>query len=163
MRYEIQQKFFALADSYIIRNGDGDPVYQVKGRWLSIGDKLSFQDMEGNELALIREKLLSWGPSYVIEQNGKTTHVKKHLFTFFKCRFTVDVPGPDDIEASGSLLDYEYTFERDGDTVAEVSKRWFAFRDRYGVEIAEGENAVLILASTVVIDLVCHGEKKDEH
>ena len=59
----------------------------------------------------------------------------------------------------GDFFDHEYRFTRDGRTAAEVSKRWFGFRDTYGVDIAEGENDVLILACTVVIDLAT--EKKD--
>ena len=51
---------------------------------------------------------------------------------------------------------------RDGRTVATVSKQWFTFRDTYGVEIEDGEDAVLILASAVVVDMACHeDEKKD--
>jgi uncharacterized protein YxjI len=79
---------------------------------------------------------------------------EKH-FTLFRCKFSVDVPGPDDLEAQGSFLDYDYKFTRGGHTAAEVSKSWFSMRDTYGVEIADGEDAVLILASTVVIDMVC--------
>jgi uncharacterized protein YxjI len=45
--------------------------------------------------------------------------------------------------------------------VAEVSKRWFSFSDTYGVDIADGEDDTLILASTVVIDMVCHGDRKN--
>ena len=86
--------------------------------------------------------------------------VKKHLFTLFRCTFTVDVPGPDDIEAQGSFLDMEYTFTRAGQTIAEVSKRWFSFNDSYGVDIHDGQDDVLILASTVVIDMVCHSDQK---
>lgn len=44
--------------------------------------------------------------------------------------------------------------------VATVSKRWFSFVDSYGVEIAAGVDPVLILASTVVIDMACH-QKSD--
>ncbi len=86
--------------------------------------------------------------------------VKKHLFTLFRCRFTVDVPGPDDLEAQGKFLDREYTFSRSGRTVATVSQRWFTWADTYGVDIVDGEDEVLILASTVVIDMACHGDKK---
>jgi len=50
----------------------------------------------------------------------------------------------------------EYTFTRAGQSVAEVSKRWFTLTDSYGVDIQEGEDDLLILASTVVIDMVCH-------
>jgi uncharacterized protein YxjI len=82
--------------------------------------------------------------------------VKKALFTLLHCRFSVDVPGPDDLEAQGDFTEHEYTFERAGRTVATVSKRWFAWTDTYGVDIAEGEDDILILASSVVIDLSCH-------
>ena len=166
MRYRMREKIFSLGDGFVIQDADGNDRFYVDGKMFSIGDKLSFQDMQGNELAYIREKLLSWGPSYVIEYPGgvdadrRSATVKKHLFTFFRCAFTVDVPGPDDLEATGSLLDHEYEFQRRGRTVATVSKKWFSFTDSYGIDVKEGENDVLILASAVVIDLCCHGDEK---
>ncbi len=44
--------------------------------------------------------------------------------------------------------------------VAEVSKKWFSFTDTYGVDVAAAEDAVLVLASTVVIDMICHPDEK---
>ena len=162
MRYLMKQKLFCFGDDFAIKNEAGDDVFFVDGRAFSIGNKLSFQDMNGRELAFIRQILLSWGPTYEITRDGQLAAVvKKHLFTFFRCAFTVDVPGPDDIEAQGSFLDMEYTFERGGRTVAEVSKRWFSFSDTYGVDITDGQDDILILASTVVIDMICHGDGKN--
>jgi uncharacterized protein YxjI len=115
--------------------------------------------MQGQELAFIHQKLLAWGPTYEIyRDNGLFAAVKKELFTFFNCRFTVDVPGPDDLEAKGNFTDHEYEFWRHSGLRATVSKQWFAWTDTYGVEIAEGEDDILILASTVVIDMACHGD-----
>ena len=112
-------------------------------------------------MAVIDQKLLSWGPTYEISRGGKQLAlVKKSLFTLFSCKFTVDVPGPDDLEASGSFTDHDYAFVRGGHEVARVSKKWFALTDSYGVEIKEGEDDVLILASTVVIDMCCHPDEK---
>jgi uncharacterized protein YxjI len=161
MRYLMKQKLFCWGEDFTIRNEADQDVFFVDGRAFSIGKKLSFQDMQKNELAFIRQKLLAWGPTYEITcRGGLAAVVRKHLFTFFRCKFTVDVPGPDDLEAQGSFLDMEYSFKRGGSTVAEVSKRWFSFRDTYGVDIREGEDDVLILASTVVIDMVCHEDRK---
>jgi uncharacterized protein YxjI len=116
--------------------------------------------MSGNELAFIDQKLLSWGPTYEISRGGElVATVKKKHFTLFRCKFSVDVPGPDDLEAQGSFMDYDYKFTRGSSVAAEVSKRWFSLRDTYGVDIADGDDEVLILASTVVIDMVCHDEK----
>ena len=161
MRYLMKQKLFCFGDDFVIKNEAGNDAFFVDGKVFTLGKKLSFQDMHGKELAFIQQKLLSWGPTYEIYCEGNLAAVvKKHLFTFFRCAFTVDVPGPDDIEAQGSFLDMEYTFTRGGRQVAEVSKRWFSFGDTYGVDIADGEDQILLLASTVVIDMVCHADGK---
>jgi uncharacterized protein YxjI len=161
MRYVLRQKVFCLGDDYTIRDENGKDCYYVDGKAFSFGDKLSFQDMEGNELAFIRQKLLSWGPTYEIYRDGELAAVvTKEHFTFFRCKFMIDVPGPDDLEAVGDFMDKEYTFGRGDGAVATVSKQWFRVSDTYGVEIADGEDEVLILASTAVIDLCCHGDRK---
>ncbi len=160
MRYVMKQKIFAWGNDFTIKDEAGKDAFFVDGRAFSIGKKLSFQDMSGNELLFIRQKLLSWGPSYEISRNGQAVAlVKKKHFTLFRCKFSVDVPGPDDLEARGSFMDYDYTFTRGKKIAAEVSKRWFSLRDTYGVDIAATEDDVLILASTVVIDMVCHEDK----
>jgi uncharacterized protein YxjI len=56
------------------------------------------------------------------------------------------------MEAKGNIVDHEYKIERDGDEIAEVSRRWFRVRDTYGVEIDPGQDAALILATVVCID-----------
>ena len=163
MRYLMKQKLFSLGNDFRIRDESGHDVYFVDGKVLSIRDKLSFQDMQGNELAFIRSKLLAISASYEIYRKGELyATVKKELFTFLRCRFYVDVPGPDDLEASGNLLEHEYTFRRHGSEVASVSRKWFSMTDSYGVDIAEGEDDVLILASTVVIDMACHGSNQGQ-
>ena len=163
MRYVMKQKLFCWGDDFAIKNDQGQDVFFVDGKAFSLGDKLSFQDMAGNELAFISQKLLSWGPTYEIYRGSELAAVvKKSLFTFIHCKFTVDVPGPDDLEAEGDFLDHEYDFTRGGTTVASVSKRWFSLSDTYGVEIADGEDDILVLASTVVIDMACHGDRQGQ-
>jgi uncharacterized protein YxjI len=153
----MRQKLFAWGDDFLIRDESGRDAFFVDGKVFSLGHQLSFQDLQGNELAFIHQRLLAWGPTYEIYGQGQLRAVvKKAIFTCFRCTFSVDVPGPDDLEARGDFTDYEYQFERCGRTVAVVSKRWFSWVDTYGVDIAEGEDDLLILASTVVIDLACH-------
>ena len=163
MRYVMKQKIISWGDDFTINDENGRPAYHVDGKVFSFGDKLTIKDVRGQVAAQIDQKLLSIGPQYEIIRGGKTVAVvKKHLFTLFRARFTVDVPGPDDLDATGNFLDHEYTFERGGREVARVSKRWFSFSDTYGIDIDEGEDDVLILASAVVIDLVSHPDKDND-
>ncbi|HEX8558064.1 MAG TPA: LURP-one-related family protein [Pyrinomonadaceae bacterium] len=155
MRYVLRQKLFSLGGAFAIRDGEGRDAYTVEGAAFSFGRQLTLRDAAGNELAFIRQKLLSWGPTYEIYRRGELfAVVRKELFSFFRHVFTVDVPGPDDLVAEGDFWELEFTFSRGGRVVAAVSRQWFAWADTYGVEVADGEDDVLILASAIVIDMV---------
>ena len=157
MRYVMKEKLWAFGDDFTIKDEAGNDRFFVDGKAISLTDHLSFKDMNGRELASIRRKLLSWGPTYEIESGGRLVAVvKQKLFTFMRYKFTVDetaTPDPVDLEVQGDFWEHEYTFTRNGRPAAAVSKKWFGFRDTYGVDVADGENDVLILACTVVIDL----------
>jgi len=161
MRYVMRQKLLSLADNFTIKNEQEQDVFLVKGKVFSFGDKLSFQDLAGNELVFIDQRLLNWSPTYELWKGDQLLAVvKRELFSFIHHRFTVDVPGPNDLEAEGDFLDHEYTISRGGSVVATVSKRWFSWADTYGIEIADGEDDVLVLATAVVVDMVCHDHNK---
>jgi uncharacterized protein YxjI len=153
----MKQRWFSFGDDYKIQDAAGEDVLQIDGKVFCIGDQLSVQDMDGRELAYIDQKMLSWGPTYEIWRSGRLAAVvKKSVFTLFHCKFTVDVPGPDDLLAEGDFWEHEYRFTREGREVASVSKRYFSWTDTYGIEVPHGEDPILILASAVVIDLCCH-------
>lgn len=164
MRYIMKEKLIALGEDFVIQDENGRDVFFVDGKAFSFGDKLVFKDMAGSELARIEQKLLAWGPTYEVFREGRhVATVKKSLFTLFRCKFTVDVPGPDDLEAQGDFLDHEYAFTRGSEPVARVSKRWLSLRDTYGIDIAAGEDDVLLLACAVVVDMACHKEEGHDH
>jgi uncharacterized protein YxjI len=156
-RFEMKEKLFSIAGRYAVRDEAGQERYQIVGKMLSVGDTLSFQDAAGTELATIKQKMLSLAPAYSIVRNGAVVAVvKQHLINLLSLRFTVDVPGPDDLEAQGDLFAREYVFRRHDQVVATVSRKWFSVADTYGVEVADGEDEVLVLASAVVIDRLSH-------
>jgi uncharacterized protein YxjI len=164
VRYVLKQKLLSWGDDYYIRDDAGREVYRVDGKAISWGGQLSFNDLEGKELAFIKQKMFKLSPTYEIYRNGDLAAVvKKELFALLHHRFTVDVPGPDDLEARGDFLDHEYVFTRGDREVATVSKRWLSLSDTYGVETVDGEDDVLILASAVVVDQACHRDDGERH
>ncbi len=161
MIYRMKQKLFSWGDDFVIQDDSGQDRFFVDGKAFSRGNQLSFQDMQGNELAYIRQKLLSFAPTYEISRGDQVlATVSKELFTFFSCTFDIDAPGPNDLQAKGDFLDHQYSFERGGNIVGRVSKEWFTLSDTYGVQLEPGEDDVLLLASSVVIDMACHADNK---
>ncbi len=163
MRYVIRERFFRLGEDSDVTDEAGRPVLRVDGKVLTLRDTLVLRDPAGNEAARVQRKLIALRPTYEISVGGQeVAEVRKHFFTPFGDRFTIDLPGPDDLEMAGNLLDHEFTIRRGDQTVAIVSKRWFTLRDTYGVEIAEGEDQLLILASVLALDLAEDREREQE-
>jgi uncharacterized protein YxjI len=161
MRYVMRERLLSWGDDFHVRDEDGKDVFFVDGKAFSIGDQLSFQDMAGHELAYIRQKVLALASTYEIYRGGTLAAVvKRKLFGLVHHRFSIDVPGPDDLEATGNFTDHEYTFRRGDTVVATVSKRWFSLADTYGIEVEPGQDDVLILAAAVVIDQACHPDEE---
>jgi uncharacterized protein YxjI len=156
-RYRMREKLFAIGEDFWIENEAGDKLFKVDGKALRLRDTLILQDPAGQELFKIQKKELSVRDAMRIERDGDTAAtVRKALVHVVHDRFSIDVEGANDLEAKGNIVEHEYTIERDGDHVAEISKRWFRVRDTYGIEVAPGENDALILAIVVCIDQMAH-------
>jgi len=156
MLFQIKEKFWSIGAEFSILDADGRPAFWIKGEAFSWGDKLSFQALDGQELAYIAQKLFSFKPRYQIFREGNLFAEVIKEFTWFNKEFTLDVPGPNDYTIKGSFWDHSYEFYRSGRVVARVSKEFFSFNDVYGVEIANDEDIVSILATCIVIDQVLH-------
>ncbi|MDP9382958.1 MAG: LURP-one-related family protein [Chloroflexota bacterium] len=164
MRYLIKERFFGLGEDSDITDEAGRPVLHIDGKVLSLRDLLVLKDPTGREVARVNRKFIALRPTYEISVGGQeVAEVRKHFFTPFRDRFTIDIPGPDDLEMTGNLFDHEFTISRGDQTVATVSKAWFSLRDAYGVEIAPGEDDLLILASVLALDLAEDREREQRH
>jgi uncharacterized protein YxjI len=152
-KYQIREKMLAIGDDFWIENDDGDRVIKVDGKALRVRETFIFEDRDGNELLRIQERKLRLHGTMVIERDGDTVAtVRKALLHPIRDRFEVELDAGGKYNVHGHILDHEYSFKRDGADVATVSKKWLRVRDTYGVEIAEGEDDVLILAAAIAIE-----------
>lgn len=157
--YVIRERMFRLGEDSDITDEAGRPVLHVDGKVLSLHHRLVLRDRGGREAGRVHRKLAALRPTYQITIGGKdVAEVRKHLFTPLHERFTIDVHGTGGMEISGDLLSHEFTIDRDGQTVATISRRWLSMTTSYGVEVAPGEDDVLILASVLALDLALDAE-----
>ena len=158
VRYQMRQKMVSIGNDFWIENQDGQRVFKVDGKALRVRDTLLFKDAQGNDMCKIQERMLRVKDSMEIEDaHGKRIAlVKKALITPVRERWTVKIGNGPDLEEQGNILDHEYRIEEGRTKIAEVSKKWFRLRDTYGVEVAPGQNDVVILAVTVALDMMAH-------
>jgi uncharacterized protein YxjI len=157
--YVIRERMFRLGEDSDITDEAGQPVLHVDGKVLSLGGRLILRDPAGREAGQVYRKLAALRPTYEISIGGKdVAEVRQHLFTPLGERFTIGVHGGGGMEIDGDLLSHEFTIQRDGQSVATISKRWLSMTASYAVEVAPGEDDVLILASVLALDLAIDAE-----
>lgn len=168
-KYKIRQDLISIGDDFWIEDEDGRKVFKVDGKVLRIRKTLVFEDAKGRRLAQIQERLLTIKDTMVIEDaDGKDiATIKKALIAPFRDKWDVKIKNGPDLDVQGNILDHEYTVKQGRDKVAEISKKWFRLTDTYGVEIAPGQNDILILAIAIAVDMMVHDgqdrkEKKDK-
>jgi uncharacterized protein YxjI len=149
-KFKMREDLMSFGDDFWIEDEDGHKAYHVNGKALRMRDTWVLEDANGKELASMKKHSLG-RDKIVIDLGGRTATVKKALVGI-RDRFHVEVELGEDLKVHGHIADHEYEIERDGDKIAEVSKKWFRVRDTYGVEIEDDTYTVLILAVTVAVD-----------
>ena len=156
IRYQMREKLISIGDDYWIEDSNGNRAFHVDGKALRIRETWVLEDATGTEVATIRERKLSIRDAITIElADGRSAVVKKALVGIRE-RFHIELNDGGSLKAHGNVLDHEYEIEQDGNTVGEVSKKWFRVRDTYGVEVMNGADPGFILAITVAIDGLAH-------
>jgi len=152
----MREKLFAIGDDYWIEDTDGNRLYKVNGKAVRFRDTFILEDQSGNEVSKIQEKKLSVRDKMTIERGATNATVHKRLIGI-RDHYVIEVDGGKDLKAHGNILDHEYEIERDGDKIAEVSKKWFRIRDTYGIQLAPDQDVPLILAIAVCVDEMARG------
>jgi len=154
-RYKMKERLIDIGDDYWIEDAAGERAFKVDGKALRVRNTLIIQSREGQDLYTIQERMLRIKDTMEIErgEGGTAATIKKALIAPLRDRWTVSIPGGEDWEVQGNILDHEYHIEAGRrERVAEVSKKWFRVRDTYGVEVEPGHDDALVLAVTAAID-----------
>jgi len=150
-RFQMRERMLAIGDDYWIEDEDGARAFLVDGKAMRVRDIWVMKDADGNEVAEIKERKLSVRDKMVIELGSRKATVTKRIVGI-RDHFKVEVDDGADFKVHGNIVDHEYKIEQSGNTVAEISKKWFRVRDTYGVDVSAGQDAVLMLAITVAVD-----------
>jgi uncharacterized protein YxjI len=154
----MREKMFSIGDDYWIEDDNGNRKYKVDGKSLRIRQTFILENSAGQELAKICEKKLSIRDAMRIERNGDTVAtIRKALVSPLRDKYKIELESGGELIAKGKIGEHNYKIERDGNKVAEVSKKWFKVRDTYGIEIDDKEDDVLILAAAVCLEEMSQG------
>ncbi|MBO0775006.1 MAG: LURP-one-related family protein [Actinobacteria bacterium] len=162
MRYLVRQKMFAIGDDFWVTDEEGNQVFLVDGKAMRLRETLELKDASGAVVATVRKKLLAMRDTMEIERDGAVlATVRKAVFSPLRHRSTIDLADGGQLEAVGNIFDLEFEIRAGGRVLAQVSRAWFRFRDTYGVDVAPGVDAALMIAIAVCLDRIHRDEQQE--
>lgn len=149
MILHFKQRVFSWFDSYDIYDEQGDTYFTVKGQ-LSWGHLFKFLNAQGEEVGTVRQVVLTFLPKFeIMRGNESLGYIRKEL-TLFKPRYDFDYTG---WYVKGNVFEWDYTIvDSNGRVVATISKKIFKLVDTYTIDVANEEDALLVVMFVAAID-----------
>jgi uncharacterized protein YxjI len=114
---------------------------------------MTVSDLTGTDLAQVTRKLMALMATYEIAFTaGGGAEVHQRFSSPLHPKWTISVQGGDELEMRGNLLGHDFAVTKGGQSIATISKAWISLADAYGVEIADGQNDLLILCSVLALE-----------
>ncbi|MCR5611819.1 MAG: LURP-one-related family protein [Clostridiales bacterium] len=151
MKMLFKQRFFSWFDSYDIFDEEGNTIYVVKGQ-LSWGHKLNVYDAAGNYLGTVKERVLTFTPTFELYLGGDEPVgvIRRRFFSLFKPLYEFSFNG---WEAAGDILEWDYEIKNpDGTVAASVSKELFRWTDTYSIDVEDPGDALMALMFVLAVD-----------
>jgi uncharacterized protein YxjI len=162
MRYAVREKIFSIGDDFWVTDEQGNKAFLVDGKVLRLRQTLELKDASGQRVATVHKKLVAVRETMEIEREGAASAtVHKAVFSPLHHKSVIDLSDGGQLEAIGNILDKEFQIrDSGGQVLAQISRSWFRIRDTYGVDVAPGEDDVLMLCVAVALDRIHHDEEE---
>ena len=154
--YIIEQKIAALRDTFGIKDRNGNLLAYVKKKLVSWGPQFLFETPNGTGFGEMRGKVLTVRPTFEIyDQQGLVAVVKKKVMKLLGSEWWLEDPTGNEIaRMKGNITEHDFSIlSPSGAQVAQVHKKWVSIRDAYGVEIQSQEiDPYVIIAYVIAMD-----------
>jgi len=150
MKLYIRQKVFSWRDRFSVKDEAQRDRWYAKGEIFTLGRKLRVTDAKGVEVALIRQKLLSFLPRYFIEIGGAEYEFVREL-KLLRPRYTVRNLG---WTVDGNFWEHDYSVRGGNGEIMRMAKAWLSWGDYYELDIYDERNELLCLCVALAIDCI---------
>jgi uncharacterized protein YxjI len=154
--YIIEQKIAALRDTFGIKDRNGNLLAYVKKKLVSWGPQFYFETPDGSRLGEMRGKVLTVRPTFEIyNPQGLVAVVKKKVLKLLGSEWWLEDPSGKEIgRIKGNITEHEFSIQSpSGSQIAQINKKWVSIRDSYNVEVLSEEiDPFVIVAYAIAMD-----------
>lgn len=148
MKLLIKQRVFSWGDTYDIYDEQENVRYFVQAEIFALGHQIHVYDAGHRELAVIRQRILTFLPVFDIEIGGRAVGKIQRVFGFYP-QYEVDYNG---WRVEGNFVGWDYDVYSGSTRVAHISKELFHWGDTYIIDIADPADELPGILLVIAID-----------
>ena len=165
LTYVLNQQLLSLTGDLWIDDGQGNKMFEVDGKLLSLRGTHVLKDLNGQELYSIEKPLAPHiHKTVTISKGGQTVAtVQEAIFHLGGDKFQISVAGGLELTIKGNWMNREFQVaDQAGRVAIQVSRAWFSIHNGYGIQITPGFDVPLALAICIALERVEAQEQGQE-
>ena len=152
----LHQKLVAMVESYEVKDGN-TLKYTAKKKIITAGADFDVFDANGNQVALIDQKVLNMVKTYDISIYGQPCGTVKKKVPALTKDMSYDARG---WKLNGDAFGINFMFtDAQKNVYATVKKKLVALGDTYEINITNPQDELLVVVLTIILDETFHSKR----
>jgi len=148
MKLYVNEKLFSFHNRFYVKDENDKDVYEISSKIISLGDKTTINDMEGNKVAYIEQEILHLTPHYNVYINDILEFQIIKKFQLFKNDYTLN--NGYRVDGNFFMLDFK-VFDDNNNQIGSIKRKFISIGDKYEIEINDISKKEIVLAIIVAI------------
>ena len=148
MKLYVNEKLFSFHNRFYVKDENDKDVYEISSKIISLGDKITINDMEGNKIAYIEQEILHLTPHYNVYIKDILEFQITKKFQLFKNDYTLS--NGYRVEGKFMMLDFK-VFDNNNNQIGSIKRKFISIGDKYEIEINDPNKKEIVLAIIVAI------------
>lgn len=148
MKLYVNEKLFSFHNRFYVKDENNIDVYEISSKIISLGDKTTINDMEGNKVAYIEQEILHLTPHYNVYINDKLEFKIIKKFQLFKNDYSLS----NGYRVEGKLLMLDFKVYDDNNIqIGSIKRKFISIGDKFEIEISDTSKKDIVLSIIVAI------------
>ena len=148
MKLYVNEKLFSIHNKFYIKDENNMDVYEISSKIISLGDKTTINDMQGNKIAYIEQELFHIMPNYNVYINDAFAFKITKKFQLFKNDYILS--NGYRVEGNFMMLDF-IVYDDNNTQIGSIKRKFISIGDKYEISINDISKKEIVLAIIVAI------------
>ena len=148
MKLYVNEKLFSIHKKFYIKDENNLDVYEISSKIISLGDKTTINDAQGNKIAYIEQELFHITPNYNIYINDNFVFKITKKFQLLKNDYSLS----NGYNVKGNFMMFDFViYDENNNQIGSIKRKFISIGDKYEINIDDTSKKEIVLAIIVAI------------